>query len=266
MACRLAVVKLGGSAITDKSSPETVRWGVLDSVAFQLSSYLSSGGSLALVHGGGSFGHYAVSRLRSERGHLGPLEVAEVQREMLLLSVAVINALASKGVPATLHPAHTICSEEGCDLRPIAEGLRSGLVPVTNGDAVLRGGEGTIISGDDLAAIISNYVGADCLIFVTDVDGVIGPDGNILKEVGPGTSIGRLKDKGVDVTGGMETKIRAAASSRASIVRIVGWSSLLSALRGEDVGTRVLHWAQTSSNLLGIPGVHQQPSPGTSRP
>lgn len=241
MACRRAVVKLGGSAITVKSSPETVNWDALESLAAQLGDYVRSGGSLAVVHGGGSFGHYIVAKLLSERGALGPREVAETQREMLVLALAVINALTSRGIPATLHPAHTICgSPEACDLGPLVRDLEAGLVPVTYGDAVLVGSRGVIISGDALAPAIADRVGADCLIMASDVEGVIGVDGRLLPEVRPGDPIASLSGGGPDVTGGMAAKIRAAASSSASVVRIVRWTQVGAALRGEPVGTRVL--------------------------
>jgi len=110
LGCREAVVKLGGSAITVKSSPETVNWESLSRVVSALASFVRSGGRLIVVHGGGSFGHYAVDRLQRERGSLGPLEVAEVQRAMLVLAMAVISELTGAGVPATLHPAHTLGS------------------------------------------------------------------------------------------------------------------------------------------------------------
>ncbi|MGC9210019.1 MAG: isopentenyl phosphate kinase [Acidilobus sp.] len=241
MTCRSAVVKLGGSAITIKSSPETVNWEVLHEVSGALAEYVSSGGRLALVHGGGSFGHYAVSREAQKKGSLGPLEVAVVQREMLVLAIAVLNELIQAGVPATLHAAHSMCtSSESCDLTPMVRDYEMGLVPVTYGDAVLRGGVGEIVSGDLLAARLATAISAECLIYASDVKGVIGPNGQVLKSVRPGDPIGNVKSSGPDVTGGMTRKIRDAASSTARTVRIVRWDDLRAALKGEDVGTLVL--------------------------
>ncbi len=241
MSCRTAVVKLGGSAITVKSSPETVNWGVLHEVSRALGSYVAGGGRLAVVHGGGSFGHYAVDRLLRERGTLGPKEVAEVQREMLVLSMAVIWELLSSGVPASLHAAHSMChSKDSCDLSPMVRDLRAGLTPVTYGDAILHTGRGEVISGDLLASRLSTEAPADCLIYVTDVKGVIGPDGTVLRSVRPGQPIGGLRGSGPDVTGGIMNKIAEAASSGARVVRIVGWEDLEAALGGEEVGTLVL--------------------------
>ena len=243
MTCRSAVVKLGGSAITIKSSPETVNWGVLHQLAVTLGSYVTSGGRLAVVHGGGSFGHYAVERLLRERGRLGPAEVAIVQREMLVLAMAVLTELVSSGVPASLHTAHSMCtSKDSCDLSPMTRDFEAGLVPVTYGDAVLSpsSGEGEVVSGDLLASRLSTAISADCLIYVSDVKGVVGPNGSILRAVRPGQPIGAVAGSGPDVTGGMTRKIAEAASSRARVVRIVGWEDLEAALRGEEVGTLVL--------------------------
>ncbi|MCI4460554.1 MAG: isopentenyl phosphate kinase family protein [Acidilobus sp.] len=239
--CREAVVKLGGSAITVKSSPETVNWESLSRVVSALASFVRSGGRLIVVHGGGSFGHYAVDRLQRERGSLGPLEVAEVQRAMLVLAMAVISELTGAGVPATLHPAHTMCrSQTSCDLRPMVSDYEVGLVPVTYGDAVLCCGRGEIVSGDYLASQLATLVNAECLIYVTDVKGVLGPDGSLLRQVRPGEPIGALRSSGPDVTGGISRKISEAASSAAKVVRIVHWEDLDRALRGEEVGTLVV--------------------------
>lgn len=241
MRCSLAVVKLGGSAITDKSSPETVRWDVLESLSAQVASYLEAGGRLALVHGGGSFGHYIVKKLLSERGRLGPSEVAEVQREMLLLGITVVNSLLSHGVPISLHAAHSMCiSERSCDLTPMLRDLAVGLTPLTYGDAVLTEGKGVVVSGDTIASMLASKANADCLIYVSDVEGVIGPEGKVLRVVSPRDEIANVAARGVDVTGSMRGKIVEAASAKIPNTRIVRWDMLLKALNGEDVGTRVV--------------------------
>ncbi|MFP3231789.1 MAG: isopentenyl phosphate kinase [Acidilobus sp.] len=241
MACRVAVVKLGGSAITDKSTPETVRWDVLESASSQLARFASGGGRLAVVHGGGSFGHYIVSDLLSRRGRLGPAEVSAVQREMLLLAMAVLDGLTSKGVPASLHAAHSMCTgERVCDLTPMVRDLERGLVPLTYGDAVLTGSGGVVVSGDTIAALMASKVKADCLIYVSDVEGVIGVDGKTMRRVSPRDLIASLEGGGVDVTGGMRRKIAEAASAGVPNTRVVRWDRLLDALSGADVGTLVV--------------------------
>ena len=239
LSCRLSVVKFGGSAITIKSRPETINAEALEGLSEQVSKYLSAGGRIVIVHGGGSFGHYAVDRLSRERGRLGPLEVAEVQRSMLRLSEAVLSSLISKGVPAVLHPPHTMC-DRACNYEPIERDLREGLAPVTYGDGVLRGGSAVILSGDRLASEIATEIGADCLVFASDVPGVIGPGGVTLKLVRPDSEIADLGQEGVDVTGGIRRKLAEASSSKAKVVRIVHWRDVLRALMGEDVGTLVL--------------------------
>lgn len=239
-ACGSAVVKFGGSAITVKSEPLTVNWEALESLSEQAARYVASGGRLVVVHGGGSFGHYMVEKLTAERGRLGPLEVSEIQRSMMTLSLAVISSLVSKGVPAVVHPPHTFCAGEACDYSPIKRDLEAGLVPVTYGDGVLAGGRTIIISGDRLAAQVASFVRADCLVYASDVPGVLGPDGRPLRLVRPEDPIAELGVRGSDVTGGMRYKLREAASSTSRLVRIVHWRDVLRALQGEEVGTRVL--------------------------
>ena len=134
-------MKLGGSLITVKDRPRVVDWAGLSRAATQLAGYLDAGGSLAVVLGGGSFGHASVAEAGG-RGSLDSRSAALVQLDMLRLAVAAVDVLNSHGVPASLHSTHTICECGGrCDYSPLARDLASGLVPVVYGDALAcRGG------------------------------------------------------------------------------------------------------------------------------
>lgn len=244
--CRVSVVKVGGSVITRKDSPEEVNVGGLNLVTGGVSRAVSEGLRLVIVLGGGSFGHYRASRIMSEEGGvIPPVRAPEVQLSMLRLAAEFAKALSARGVTPSIHSPHTLCSSpsiSSCNLSRIKLDLDAGVTPVTHGDVVI-GPRGTgIISGDDLAAELTLYMGADCLIFVTDVGGVVGRDGSLLKVVRlPGDLEVARGATGFDVTGGMKRKLTASmrVAGRA-LVRIVGAGDLLAALRGEDVGTLVV--------------------------
>ena len=243
LACKAAVVKLGGSLITFKHVGESrVDNESLASVSRQLKSYLSLGGRLiAIVHGGGSFGHGIVERIISQKGSLNALDAPAIQQAMNTLSIEVLKTLISEGLHAVLHHPRSLCvAPLSCDFKPLIRDYEAGLIPVTHGDAIpTASGNLYILSGDWLAAEIAVATKADCLIYATRVEGVYGKDGKLLSVL---KSIDNLGDMGVvDTTGAMKGKVREAlrAASTVSRVVIVNGGKLLDALRGLNVGTRV---------------------------
>lgn len=243
MTCETAVVKLGGSLVTIKEKPETVDYDSLEMVANQLEEYVKLvGGRLySIVHGGGSFGHHTVAQILSVKGVLEPSDASEIQGSMLRLAMEVARMLASKGLSPSLHPPHSFCVEPGhCSFQALARDVKSGLVPLTFGDAIPTGSGVEIVSGDDLAVAIALGLRARCLVFATRVPGVLDTRGGLKPVV---RSLDDFHDLGGrDATGGMRRKVEAAL--RASIagvehVYIVGGERLLDALKGMNVGTRV---------------------------
>ncbi|MCS7107081.1 MAG: isopentenyl phosphate kinase [Acidilobaceae archaeon] len=245
MKCEMAVVKLGGGAITRKSVPETVDEENLQAIAQALARFKARDGKVALVHGGGSFGHYAVSQILTERGRLLPQDSSAVQLSMLKLSIHVLRALQSHRLYPTLHPPHSLClspSLESCSFAPLARDISLGLLPVTYGDALPDGGSTRIVSGDDLTAKAAEALGADCAIYVIREEGVLDENGNVMRTLSSLQEVKTLRREGFDVTGGIVKKVESAllASKKVQNVRIVGVSALLDALVGNEVGTRVV--------------------------
>jgi len=246
-ACDPVVVKLGGSVITRKDEPLTVDERRLAAAAEALASFYRARGDapprLVVVHGGGSFGHYMVEKLRSEKGYLGPLETAEVQHAMLTLSTRLARVLLDLGVPASVHPAHSLCGPRGCDLRRIVEDVILGMVPVTYGDAIPGEAGARIVSGDTLAVQAAALLGAKCLVFVTDSGGVYGADGRILRVYTGSEALANVDQRAPDVTGGMRAKLAEALEYARdhpeATVLIVGVEDLRAALEGGEAGTLV---------------------------
>jgi len=249
---RLVVVKVGGSLITDKSRPLTVRRGELEKVASRLAG-LRGGWGLVVVHGGGSFGHFTVKRLE---GGPKPLLVSEVRYWMSVLSLEFVRALMDKGAPAVSIPPMPVARYSGGVLAGVDAGifkrlLALGVVPVTHGDVVLDDrGEAAILSGDVLACELALALGAGALVFLMPVEGVYSsdpardPGARLLRVVTPET-LGEMPDgvAGVDVTGGIRLKLREAlrAAGRGVRVAMGGVESLEDMVLGrEGLYTRVL--------------------------
>ncbi len=232
-------MKLGGSVVTVKESPYTLDYASIEEAASTLSWYIRSGGRIALVLGGGSFGHTVVREVLSRKPRLDALDSAPIQLSMLKLSVAVVSTLLDHEVPAVLHTTHTLCGGNGCSMEPVIRDLGLGLVPVVYGDAVPTPAGAMIVSGDDLVARIAGEYGPECVLFVTRSGGVVGR-GGVLREI---SRLEDFVDLGVegDVTGGMRRKVEKALETAryARVVRIIGLSELKDALMGSSVGTLV---------------------------
>src|SRR5437660_5512540 len=85
------VVKLGGSAITDKSKASTARLEVIHNAIKEVVSY---SGPMVLLHGGGSFAHPFVSRaaLRNgfrEKSQLSSVSEIELNLDQLTIIIVV---------------------------------------------------------------------------------------------------------------------------------------------------------------------------------
>lgn len=177
---RKVVVKLGGSLITDKSKPFSVRSERILSIVEVIREAVSSGIEVVIVHGGGSFGHFAAKNEIDEKGRLTNESVPRISDAMMELNQIVMLHFLNAGLKTVSFPPHSIClascqfSTFNCNFTPLLKAFVSGLIPVTFGDIVLgdNGCGPFIISGDDLSMMIAREIKADSVVFATDVDGV----------------------------------------------------------------------------------------------
>lgn len=83
---------------------------------------------------------------------------------------------------------------------------RGGFIPVIAPVGVGKGGETYNINADLVAGKVAEALGAEKLILLTDVPGVLGPDGSLLGSLSLAEAEGLLRE-GI-VQGGMIPKIR----------------------------------------------------------
>ncbi len=228
----MTLVKLGGSLITDKAKPRTVRKERLERLAAEIAAGWSGGG-LIVGHGSGSFGHPEAKaaglvggaggrRLGTAADRMG---IARTQAAAQALHRLIVSSLVDAGVAAYSQPPSGFLVADdgkphGPPPEPLAEALRLGMVPVTMGDVAMDRRRG--------AAIVSTETGFEFLagalptlgitvrraVWLGVVPGVLNGEGRLIPRI-DATNIEAARtaaggSPAVDVTGGMEHRLVTA--------------------------------------------------------
>ncbi|MFO0894080.1 MAG: acetylglutamate kinase [Phycisphaerales bacterium] len=255
------VVKLGGALL---DSPELFA-ATFDAIALL---HQRHPGGVVAVHGGGKAVDRQLERLglaseRREGIRITPPEHLEQIVGVLAgaMNTRLVGLLTARGVPAvglTLSDG-LLCRVEKCgryDFDPGCVGevvgghptlvrhlVGGGFMPVLSSIGIDPAGQPLNVNADDAAASVAGLLRASALLVLTDVPGVLGPDGGLIPELGP-EEAESLIASGV-VTGGMVVKVRGAVSAAVHAgtpVVIASWSdpqAILSLARGAGAGTRI---------------------------
>ncbi len=212
----MIILKLGGSVITDKFKPFTIRTRVVKRLAREINE---SNKKIILVHGGGSFGHPIASKHRVQNGLKSPDQiegVAKTRIAMMELSQRIVEILISEGLPAVSIQTSAIfaCKNKRINragIGMVMDFLSLGLLPVLYGDVVLDEAIGVcILSGDQIVNYLARHLEPEKVVLGVDVDGVFDPKGRLITKITPLKAVGIMEtikvSKG-DVTGGMKGKI-----------------------------------------------------------
>ncbi|MFZ0699397.1 MAG: isopentenyl phosphate kinase [Thermoplasmata archaeon] len=222
----IVVVKLGGSVITRKREVEKLRAKVLARLARELASITDR--RVIVLHGAGGFGHRTAARFglnqppasgasSRERARGASIVSAEVRRLHLAVLRALVDAGASPwSIPIAQHVIQREGRVERIDLAAFAAALERGHMPVSFGDVVPDSAWGfSILSADTIALQLARTVHPDRVVFVSDVEGILGPLHAGRRAVLPAItakSIDSLAPPAgaTDVTGGIRAKSRVA--------------------------------------------------------
>ena len=251
------VVKLGGTLLDDEQSRARLAREI---------AQIAREHSVAVVHGGGR----QMTRFLAERGiesrFVNGLRVttADVLDAVLKVLAGSVNhelvaafiaqgamAVGLSGVDALLAEAEQMSTELGFVGRTVESDARlldvltsNGYLPVIACVAGDRQGRIYNVNADQMAVACAASFGADRLLFLTDVEGVRGANGETIGALASG-DCARLIETGV-ATGGMQAKLNAAVDAlergvgevtiapgaRAGIVEAL--------MRGEPAGTRLV--------------------------
>jgi isopentenyl phosphate kinase len=257
----LTLLKLGGSLITDKNQKATLRPDVLQRIAQEIAqAQHEEAFPLLIGHGSGSFGHYeakqhqTIKGVESAKEWQGFARVATIAAE---LNFHVAKALQHAGVSVMrFQPSASAIAKDGIiermSLEPIQAALEHGLIPLVYGDVAIdsvRGG--TIISTETIFSHLVKHLPVSRILLLGEVDGVWDEKKQIIPNITPANfpeiqaALGG--SGGVDVTGGMETKVsdmlelaQAAPYPEIFILNGLAPNRLTNALLGKTVlGTKL---------------------------
>lgn len=242
------IVKLGGSALTDKTRPHTIHQGRFTQAIGSIAQLHHSGVGLIVVHGAGSFGHFEAAHYEIQGGRASSLGMSATHMAVTKLNGLVVEALIERGVPAVGVSPLLVPGKVRVDF--VATLLDRGHLPVLHGDACYGGdGRTVVLSGDRLVGMMAEaFEFVRRVVFVSDVDGVMERPpgeggGKVVKKVtvdGRGEVClegeMRVGGGGVDVTGGIVGKVAAAGRCVAEGAgRITGFIVRVGSLDAERV-------------------------------
>ncbi len=192
------VVKLGGAALEDPA--------LLHQCARAIADLAQDGHQVAVVHGGGVQLTRVLAQMGKESEFIAGLRVTDAEtRDAALMVlggrvnkslVAALQHLGQSAVGLTGGDGHVFRARKkqhrGGDLGFVGEIASTdpkwldaiwtmGAVPVITSIALGFDGEYYNINADEMAAASAIATKADALVFLTDVPGVKGADGNVMR-------------------------------------------------------------------------------------
>lgn len=250
------VIKLGGRAQGDPALPAAI------------AAAARTGDRLCVVHGGGD----EVSQLQRQFGatptFLNGRRVT-TERDLAVVRMVLSGTVNKRLVGDLLRvgvAAAGVSGEDGALLtcRPVGDDalgavgepdsvnpalldvlIAGGFVPVVSPVGRFGDGRGCNVNGDDAAAAIASALGADELLLVADVPGVLGGDGALILRLDLEGSAALVASG--EARGGMIAKLEAARRALEGGVARVRIGDL-SAIGNSDAGTAlVTHAAEWST-------------------
>ena len=215
------IVKIGGSFITDKNQPESLKEDRVRKIAREIRTAIQSGKvSLLLSHGAGSYGHIAAKEYQAQQGshpHFGWQAFYQIRQDMMKMNHRILQLCAEEDLyPITIQPSAIAMARKGkltyMDTRNIRFWLDSEQVPLIHGDIVLDENQDfTIASTEDQIGKLSEYIFFHRMVMISDVSGVLNSDGNVIPIINR-QNYSQVIDQlggsaGLDVTGGMRSKV-----------------------------------------------------------
>lgn len=211
----MILIKLGGSIITNKERPLSPRRKTIEKIAKNLRKIQEP---IVIVHGGGSFGHYWSVKydMHTQPRKYDIKGVSIVKNSMIELNKIILDAfLKNRLSPYCLPPTDFMDGNKPISkkVKEIEKIAKSGLIPITFGDALWYGQNKTyILSGDKIMTHLSKILKPRLSIFALNEDGLYSDmkTKKLIRELNDEAPI--ISENKMDVTGGMTRKVEEASN------------------------------------------------------
>ncbi len=242
----MKVIKLGGSLLDDASR----RAATLQKIVARW----NAGEDLVLVHGGGKHIDAALAKLGiAKRTHAGLRVTDDTTLDVVVsvlggtvnkMLVAELTSLGIRAAGISGCDGATLIAEKHADIDGVDLGhvghvigsnralvnalLTSGTMPVISSIAIGKNGALFNVNADSAASAIAVAHGAEELLFLTDVAGLLDEEGNVVPRLNAADAHEFL----IQVSGGMKPKLQAAITALTSGVQAISI--------GEEGGTTLV--------------------------
>ncbi len=232
---QIIIIKLGGSILTDKNTPYSMRNEVINSLISQISDnyQTSNQPKIIVVHGAGSFGHPIANSFSIQNGlNLNipnqTLGLTKTNQSVKKLNTKIVDGFLSRDIPVLSLTTSSVFFQENSVLKftgfnQIGSLLDLGIIPILFGDILLHDPKNfSIISGDrvifEICKSFSSSVNAkykiNKIIFCFDKDGIIisntEKDSKVIQNIKSKDlnliSLKKFEDS-IDVTGNIKGKL-----------------------------------------------------------
>jgi len=254
---RRVVVKLGSGTVADPGAG--LRLSTIRAIAAQLSGALAADGVSFVVVTSGAIAAGREKLGMTERPRTVALKQAAAAVGQTSLMRAYERAFEKRG----RHVAQLLLTHDDFENRERYVNARNtllallsrGIVPIVNENDTVATDEIRLGDNDHLATLVTQMIGADLLILLTDSDGLFTKDPHVHPDARRIPVVDNLDDASILAaigrrvssagTGGMVSKLRAARVLSASGIPVVIASglyrrSILEILAGRDTGTLIL--------------------------
>jgi len=254
-------VKLGGSFITVKDKPVTLRREALDYV-IEIIKRVYGRVDIILGNGGGSFAHYTVKKYCGENPQLC---IARCHQSTRLLNRLLVDYLVAHDIPATSVQTSSIISADSNELfkvfpDPLLNLLQIGVIPVVYGECIPYGENHIVVSTERVFELLAKYIRPSRIILLTDVEGVYTcnpskcSDPELITRINS-DNVNKVleilsEDKARDATGGMYGKVESMVNlSRSLGVKVI----VLSGFNTSEVVKAILSGEASRATIIEPP-------------
>ena len=188
------IIKLGGSVLTDKNTPNSLRNNVINGLISQIydNYHTSNQPKLIIIHGAGSFGHPIANSFSIQNGlnqniPNQTLGLTKTHQSVKKLNTKIVDSFLNRDIPVlSLATSSVFFQEESAlkftGIKQIESLLELGIIPILYGDILLHDSKNfSIISGDRVifeicklftSSIDTNHK-VNKIIFCFDQDGIV---------------------------------------------------------------------------------------------